>query len=506
MTSTGADSIREGATTDELDGILLQRRAPLRAISAVATVALLFGSLFVVIPSAVAVKNTCWAKNLTQGSPSRSNLQVAISAAHDGDKISVKGVCVGSFTIDTDITLVGHRDPGGAKPVLHGEGAWERVLRVAARVTLTNLKVTGGLTRGAQAGHAGGGILVWKGGILTLNRSVIRGNSSKYEGGGIANYGRLVLNGSSVTRNSAPDGVGGGISNYGDLTMNGSSLVRGNTAKLWGGGIANHGTLVMNDSSTVGGNGAYEGGGILLETPRHGPDPTLTMNDSSSASGNHATNDGGGIFVSGGTVTLKNSSSVRGNDATNAGGGIAVLGGGTLVMRHSSSVRGNTASLGGGIYLDPLWPTVTMSGSSSVHGNTAEDGGGIFNLGKLTMNDISSVTENTADSGGGIRNQGTIAMNDSSSVNGNTAEGTGGGIFLIGIVPHNGSVTLKGSSSVYDNTAATSGGIYLSEDSTFSACDGTSVDDWIGTVEPNDPNDFLDSDVSLIPSGTEDCA
>lgn len=27
----------------------------------------------------------------------------------------------------------------------------------------------------------------------------------------------------------------------------------------------------------------------------------------------------------------------------------------------------------------------------------------------------------------------------------------------------------------------------------------------IGTVEPNDPNDFLDSDVSLIPSGTGGC-
>ena len=27
----------------------------------------------------------------------------------------------------------------------------------------------------------------------------------------------------------------------------------------------------------------------------------------------------------------------------------------------------------------------------------------------------------------------------------------------------------------------------------------------IGTVEPNDPNDFLDSDVSLSPSGTGGC-
>ena len=479
-----------------------------RSIAALVTLGLVVGSLVAVIPSAAAAENTCRAANVTQGTPSRSNLQAAINAAHRGDRISVKGVCVGSFTIDKDLTLVGKPNPQGSKPVLHGEGAWERVLRVTGRVTLTNLKVTGGLTRGAQAGHVGGGILVWKGGILTLNRSVVLGNSSKSEGGGIANYGRLVLNGSSVTRNSA--GAGGGISNYGMLVLNGSSSVRGNTAD-WGGGIANYGTLVLNDSSTVGGNGAYEGGGILLETARHGPDPTLTMNDSSSVRGNEAMIDGGGILFSSGTVTLKNSSSVRGNwakgsDLAGYGGGIAVLGGGTLVMRHSSSVSANTGSLGGGIFLDALWPTVTMSGSSSVHGNTAEDGGGIFNLGKLTMNDISSVTANTADSGGGIRSQGTVAMNDSSSVNGNTAEGTGGGISLGGSVPYNGSVTLKGSSSVYDNTAATSGGIYLSGDGTISACDATGTDEWIGTVEPNIPNDFLDGDVPLIPSGTGGCA
>ncbi len=82
----------------------------------------------------------------------------------------------------------------------------------------------------------------------------------------------------------------------------------------------------------------------------------------------------------------------------------------------------------------------------------------------------------------------------------------GGGISLIGSVPHNGSVTLKGSSSVYDNTAATSGGIYLSEDGTTAPATRTSVDEWIGTVEPNDPNDFLDSDVTLIPSGSGGCA
>ena len=361
------------------------------------------------------MENACRATNLTQGLPSRSNLQAAINAAHTGDRISIEGVCVGSFLIDEDLTLVGQRDPGGSMPVLNGEGAWERVLRVAARVTLTNLKVTGGLTRGV---NQGGGILVWKGGILTLNRSVIRGNSSKYEGGGIANFGRLTLNrSSSVSRNEAR--TGGGIANYGTLELNGSSSVRANTALvLGGGGVVNYGTLVMNGSSSVRGNTAYEGGGIFLDTPRHTTDPTVTMNDSSSVSGNHAANDGGGIFFRAGTVTLNDWSSVSGNDATNAGGGIWSTG--TVTLKASSSVQENTADLGGGIS-NHSWASLTMDDSSSVIGNTADAGGGIWNLGTLTMNDSASVSGNTADSGGGILNniEATISQSGSSTVSGN---------------------------------------------------------------------------------------
>ena len=66
-------------------------------------------------PSAAAVGNTCRATNLTQGTPSRSNLQAAINAAHPGDRISVEGVCVGSFTIDRNLTLVGQHDARTAR-------------------------------------------------------------------------------------------------------------------------------------------------------------------------------------------------------------------------------------------------------------------------------------------------------------------------------------------------------------------------------------------------------
>jgi len=423
-----------------------QQGLTLGVFTFVSMLGVVVGTLALSVSRAGAVENTCRSKNVTQGTPSLSNLQSAINAAHRGDRISVKGVCVGSFT---DLTLVGHRKGRDSKPVLRGDGAWDRVLRVAGKVTLSNLTVTGGRA---------GGILLRKGGILTLNRSVIRGNSSNH-GGGIANYGRLV-----------PE------------------------------------RLVLSAQEHGG-----RGRGIFLDTFKHGLDPTLTMNDSASVRGNQATDVGGGILVNRGTVTLKNSSSVSGNrvsgsSSPESGGGIAVQGGGTLVMRHSSSVSENRAPRGGGISTGPRWATVTMDESSSLHGNIAELGGGIFNLGTITMNDSASVTSNGADSGGGITNQGILVMNDSSTVSGNTAEGTGGGIVHIGTASLNGSVILKDLSGVYDNTAALSGGIHLVEDRTINACDGTSADEWIGTVEPNDPNDFLDSDVVLIPSGAGACS
>ena len=421
-----------------------------------ATLGVVVGMLVVSAPSAGAVENTCRARNLTQGTPNRSNLQAAINAADRSDRIGVKGVCVGSFKIDKDLTLVGKPTPQDATPVLHGERGSGSVVRVAARVALTNLKVTGGVAKtDGDVVAAGGGILVRKGSALTLNRSLVRENKAWDEGGGIANHGRLILNGStSVSGNRAGDGYdtghGGGIANYGTLIMNGSSTVRGNTSANTGGGIRNYGRLIMNGSSSVRGNSTELGGGISLsiDHPDY-MDPTVTMNDSSSVRRNTAESPspgsqgiGGGFLLNEGTVTLKDSSSVSGNHAANGGGGLYASG--TLILKGSSSVTGNTE--------------------------------------------------------GGIFNRGVLIMNDSSSVHGNTSENEGGGI------ENEGDITLKDSSAVFDNTATYGGGVYNPPNGTINACDATSVDEWIGTVEPNDPNDFLDSDVSLTPSGTSGCS
>ena len=121
-----------------------------------------------------------------------------------------------------------------------------------------------------------------------------------------------------------------------------------------------------------------------------------------------------------------------------------------MLLEDSSSVHDNT-----GIGIWSLDSSTTLLGSSSVRGNTEE---GIFNDGgTLTLTGTSSVSENTSENeGAGIVNDDVIILKDSASVFGNATTSTGGGVYNDG-----GSV---------------------------SPCDGTSIDEWIGTVEPNDPN------------------
>jgi hypothetical protein len=74
--------------------------------------------------------------------------------------------------------------------------------------------------------------------------------------------GSLILNNSIVSGNVGGSGDGGGIANdpQAVMTLNGS-IVSGNTTDGNGGGIENHGTATLN-ISTVSGNAGSSGGGI----------------------------------------------------------------------------------------------------------------------------------------------------------------------------------------------------------------------------------------------------
>jgi hypothetical protein len=397
--------MRGFAQGDTMD-IATRERATLQPILAVA---IAFLAVAFAIPplSAAATGNTCQARNVTKGGPNRSSLQVVIDQADPGDRITVRYVCTGHFTIAKRLTLVGKATATMPRAVLHANSAGP-TLRVRAEVRLVNLRISGGVW------DEGGGIR--NTGTLTMGNTVVSGNRASGSGGGIANAGVLTMNGSSAVTGNQARISGGGVDNTGTLTMNGSSSVSGNIAvNLDGGsagGIVNTGTLTLNDSSSVSGNIAdtnhyFEslGGGIV-----NLPGGTVTLNDASSVTGNTVQEGTVGGIYNGGDLTLNGTSSVTGNNGWGLGGGIFNVA--NLVMNDASTVAGNEVSrLGGGIYSAG---SLTMNGSSSVIGNAAgRFGGGIITdgSGTVTMNDAATVTGNTADAG-------------------DDGTGSGGGIFV----------------------------------------------------------------------------
>ena len=178
---------------------------------------------------------TCWVKNTTT-SATGADLQAAISAAGASDKLVVRGVCTGTFSISRDITLVGPAELNGTT---------------------------------CADGNCSAGIVLWVDpATVTLKYLTITGGSSTYDGGGIQNHGNLTLVSTTVRDNVAEDNAGGiyndvgGILIRGRLGMNDMSTVTRNSTTN-GGGVYIEGIMVLNRASSVTGNTAEIGGGIL---------------------------------------------------------------------------------------------------------------------------------------------------------------------------------------------------------------------------------------------------
>jgi hypothetical protein len=323
-----------------------------------------------------AAPTKCLVVNI-EGNTSYQTLQAGVDAATAGSTLTVKGTCIGTTTIDKDLTITGKDNPRFG-------------------------------TSGLDGGNFGTVVTVSLGAHVSINDLIITHGSADF-GGGILNLG-------------------------GSVTLNGSSSVTGNTAGF-GGGILNRlgGTVTLNDSSSVAGNAATiingtggDGGGINNYGFNEGS--AVILNDSSSVAGNTAASTGGGIFNNvSNTVTFNDNSTVERNSGLHAGG---IWNDGAVMLRHTSAIKNNTVQgLGGGIFNST--GTVALENSASIVGNSALLGGGIFNasvdtvkFGTVTLSGSSSITGNTAILGGGMWNQlgGVVTLNDGSSVTGNSPD------------------------------------------------------------------------------------
>jgi hypothetical protein len=258
---------------------------------------------------------------------STTNLQTAIDNAATGAALAVSGTCLGNYTINHNLTLLGH---GNA--VLDGQHSGTTVtVSSAATVLLDHLTITNG-----SAGAAG-------------------------NGGGIDNSGTLTLNQSAVS-NSAAGGFGAGIYNSGAVTLD-QTTVSGNTGSVFGGGIYNNGAMTLTDT-VVSKNSAQSGGGIFTG---FGFSP-VTFIDSNINDNAATLGSGGGVFNILDSDTLQNTT-VSGNTAALEAGGINDNAGTTTI--DNSIVTHNTAgSGGGGVFA--FSGTVPLT-NSTVSGNTPDN-------------------------------------------------------------------------------------------------------------------------------------
>ncbi|MCL2648050.1 MAG: fibronectin type III domain-containing protein [Phycisphaerales bacterium] len=152
-----------------------------------------------------------------------------------------------------------------------------------------------------DAGQQSRVMCIWDGNVALGGLTIVNGNISGSDGGGICNYssGTLTVTDSTITGNHA-DGNGGGIYNYGNMMMT-NSIVTGNTAGSGGGGIYHVLGVLTVTNSAITGNTANNGGGL------YDIDAASITVTNSTIAGNAAASAGGGISNSYSPVTLVNS-------------------------------------------------------------------------------------------------------------------------------------------------------------------------------------------------------
>jgi hypothetical protein len=433
-------------------------------------------------------------------------LRYGIAHAADGDTIRVAAdvhtivLTQGPLVLDKSLTVEALPDeaapPAQARhAVVVSGGDDPRTLEVlAGLVENWGLDISGGNGVGTVPGYDGLGGAVLNFGDLTVHDCQIYGNYAQYEGGAIYNAAgaKLTINNCDVHDNFTTDlsSDGGAIANYGTLMINGGTMTSNFSA--FGGAVANFGPLMMmTNVSTVSvsgdlatsGNGASVGGAIasgagalftfgspppappvitiidnctldynsvLLGTFGfaggaifNGANSTMTIKNGSRLDHNtafgfvttHRPNGylGGGAILNAGSLEVDDST-LSGNRTSFSDGGGAIQNWATLTIHHGTLTDNHAefAARGGGAIVNYFSGTVTIDNHSVLSLNGADDGNGgaILNvLGTVTINDSTLDSNMAGHDGGAIANFfGTVILNYS-EVSGNTAGDVGGGIF-----------------------------------------------------------------------------
>jgi hypothetical protein len=156
--------------------------------------------------------------------------------------------------------------------------------------------------RGLEFENSGALVRVNSGDLLVDFGTIITGNSSSYDGGGVyVGGGAFTMSGGSITGNSSSSssyGGGGVCVSGGAFTMSGGSIT-GNSSNRGGGVRVSGGAFTMSGGSITG-NSSYGGGGGVCVS---GGSSAFTMSGGS-ITGNSSSSYGGGVYVRGSAFTM----------------------------------------------------------------------------------------------------------------------------------------------------------------------------------------------------------
>ena len=314
------------------------------------------------------------------------------------EKIIIEGTIAatasakGEITVSREVEIEGN----GTDAVLDAK-LNNRIFKVntAGKLTIKNLKLTGGLSNGAALQSENYGGAIYNEGELTVISCEMRDNFAEHSGGGaiyVKHGGKCTIKGTGarktiIAKNEASKG--GGIQIDGECTVDEYTVIGGsagdaNKGKRYAGGIlvASTGKCTIKGGVEISYNTLTEtsgtkGGGIFVED-FSGNKGELILEGSAGKTvtikENKATK-GAGIYCEGTIPSMKHTE-IKNCIASQNGGGIYLANNASVKMGDNAEITDcstENANYGGGVYVDSDTCTFEMSGSAKVTVSTGAD-------------------------------------------------------------------------------------------------------------------------------------
>jgi parallel beta-helix repeat protein len=358
--------------------------------------------------------------------------------------------------------------------------------------TVNNCQILGNQNQGENTA-GGGGVALWISEVF-LNNSIINGNSTNLEGGGLylRQSSEIIISNSEISENIALKG--GGIYYFESTSLNitNSQILNNDATASHGGGIYagySIGGVTIDSTIFAGNHATSKGGGLYLlepETPHEYESSTII---NSTLEGN-LSNIGGSMHIENSIVMIENCN-ISNNSSTFIGGGLSFL---KTTAELNNIVLESNHSDGSGAGIQSSYSDIRLNYSQFLNNIAVQEGGAVSAGGSSGSTHTFIINNTIIDSnssgiqGGGLIffHPGDIQINNCNITNNIVHEsdwgsyGNGGGIVAkIGASPIITNSVISGNSAIEGDLSENQGrggGLYAEENGHFEIINSTVID------------------------------